>query len=98
MKAFVASLVLFATAVGLSSALGAGAPDRPPGVAAEDWVPMGARVGLVIVRSDSSSVGAADRTGLFVQPPVQGYFMVKGRDRWSRLVVIEPLKGPGPAG
>jgi hypothetical protein len=96
MKAFVASLVLFATAVGLSSALGADAPDRPPGVAAQDWVPMGERVGLVIVRSGTT--GPADRTGLFLQPPVQGYFMVKGRDTWSRLVVIEPPKGPGPAG
>ncbi len=35
---------------------------------------------------------------LLLKPPVGGYFMVKGAGGWTRLVVIEPLKGPGDVG
>jgi hypothetical protein len=35
---------------------------------------------------------------LLLKPPVGGYFMVKGVAGWTRLVVMEPLKGPGDAG
>ena len=35
---------------------------------------------------------------LLLRPPVGGYFMVKGADGWTRLVVVEPVKGPGDAG
>jgi hypothetical protein len=35
---------------------------------------------------------------LLLKPPVGGYFMVKGATGWTRLVVFEPIKGPGDAG
>lgn len=35
---------------------------------------------------------------LLLRPPVGGYFMVKGAGGWTRLIVIEPVKGPGDAG
>jgi hypothetical protein len=38
------------------------------------------------------------QTGAILSPPTNGYFMVKRGSRWVRLVVVEPLKGPGDAG
>ncbi len=35
---------------------------------------------------------------LLLRPPVGGYFMIKGAGGWTRLVVVEPVKGPGDAG
>lgn len=35
---------------------------------------------------------------LLLRPPVGGYFMVKGAGGWTRLIVVEPVKGPGDAG
>jgi hypothetical protein len=98
MKTFIASLLLVATAVGLSSAIGAGAPsapDRPPGVAVNDWVPISDAFGLVLVRAAPSPVPA---TGLLLAPPAQGFFMVKRVAGWERVVIAEPVKGPGPSG
>jgi hypothetical protein len=36
--------------------------------------------------------------GALLSPPANGYFMVKRGNRWVRLVVVEPFKGPGDAG
>jgi hypothetical protein len=36
--------------------------------------------------------------GSVLASPANGYFMVKRGGHWVRLVVIEPLKGPGDAG
>jgi len=91
-------------------AFAADVPGRPPGVAAENWVPISERLGLVIVQGDSPVVDrgspanqtnpAVPRsdTALFLKPPVGGYFMVKGAAGWTRLVVIEPIKGPADVG
>jgi len=50
MKAFLASVLLVASVIGLSSAVGAtGSPDRPPGVATADWVPLSDSLGIVVV-------------------------------------------------
>lgn len=37
-------------------------------------------------------------TQLLLKPPVGGYFMVKGARGWTRLIVVEPAKGPADAG
>jgi hypothetical protein len=109
-------------------ALPADPPDRPAGVAAQDWVAVSDRLGIVLVESSAPAVPPRDiplvgRDGriversspavapaggpalaipsgqaLFLKPPVSGYFMVKGASGWTRLVVIEPVKGPGDAG
>ena len=72
-------------------------PDRPNGVQASDWVPISARLGIVLVHSKNAPVAGAPQA-LLLRPPANGYFMVKRGGRWVRLVVIEPLKGPGDAG
>jgi len=85
------------------------APDRPAGVSAKDWVPVSPRLGIVLVNSEAPTVGRVDPDTkltqmppggmpLLLKPPAGGYFMIKGASGWSRLVVIEPLKGPADAG
>lgn len=51
---------------------------------------------LVPPRGGSSSTPSS--TMLLLRPPVGGYFMVKGAGGWTRLIVVEPVKGPGDAG
>ncbi|MEO6186428.1 MAG: hypothetical protein ABIP38_06195 [Steroidobacteraceae bacterium] len=89
----------------------ADSPSRPVGVTAENWVPVSDRLGLVLVQGEALVAapvvvapgqlpGSANRPdmALLLKPPVRGYFMVKGAGGWTRLVVIEPIKGPADAG
>lgn len=49
MRVLVASILLVAASVALTGVVGAAAPqDRPPGVAAVDWVPVSSSAGLVL--------------------------------------------------
>ena len=119
MRALVASILLVATSIGLSSAVGADAPpDRPPGVAVGDWVPLSSSLGPVLVHPGRAgrtndcacykeglcgSCGPApgvvvDATALLLAPPAEGYLMIKRASGWVRVVIVEPLRGPGAAG
>jgi hypothetical protein len=74
------------------------APERPPGVAADSWIPLSDTLGLVLVRQKSEPTPIAPDT-LLTTPPVSGYFMMKGPSSdWTRVVIVEPLRGPGAAG
>src|SRR5688572_6794789 len=90
-------------------ATSADAADRPAGVAAKEWVSISASLGIVLVPSEAPTVGRVDPDTklmqmppggmpLLLKPPVGGYFMVKGAGGWTRLVVIEPMKGPADVG
>jgi len=79
-----------------ATAFAADVPDVPPGVAAKNWVPISARLGIVLVET-ANAPGRPERA-LMLRPPVNGYFMVKGADGWTRLVIVEPSKGPGEVG
>jgi len=91
-------------------AISAGAPDRPAGVSAKEWIPISDSLGIVMVpREPTAIMGRVDpdkRTmqlppagmPLLLKPPVDGYFMVKGLGGWTRLVVVEPMKGPADVG
>lgn len=52
----------------------------------------------MIPLSRGSRFPAPAGQALLLKPPVGGYFMVKGAGGWTRLLVFEPLKGPGDAG
>jgi hypothetical protein len=41
---------------------------------------------------DQLALGAA------LIPPISGYLMVKRGNAWQRIILVEPVKGPGPAG
>lgn len=78
------------------TSLSADPPDRPPGVAEKNWVPVNDRLGIVL--AEPTGPVTFSRDALLLRPPIGGYFMLKGSDGWTRLVVIEPTKGPGNAG
>jgi hypothetical protein len=83
--------------------------DRPAGVAANEWVSISPSFGIVVVPGPDILVGSinSDTKMLQMPPggmpmllrqPIGGYFMVKTGNAWTRLVVIEPMKGPADAG
>jgi hypothetical protein len=93
------SLVPFAIAwLGISAAaFAADVPDVPPGVTTKNWVQISARLGVVLVETANTPV-RPERGALMLRPPVNGYFMVKGADGWTRLIIVEPSKGPADVG
>lgn len=108
----VAAAAMVAGAV-LVGAIAADAPSRPPGVSADAWAPISDTVGVVLVAqmtaageiSPSPDPGIQarqgphlDAGGAILTPPTTGYLMVKRGGTWQRLILIEPLKGPGTAG
>lgn len=80
-----------------SPAMAADAPDRPANVAAAAWVPVSDRLGIVLVE-DKTPPAVSVNQPLLLKPPVGGYFMVKRANGWTRLLIVEPIKGPGDAG
>jgi hypothetical protein len=110
----IAAIVVLAGGVGVVvGAVGANAPNRPPGVSAKEWAPISDTMGVVLVDQQltamdapiiaaSPPAGASTRNvssgGAALIAPVSGYLMVKRGTVWQRLLVIDPLKGPGSAG
>jgi hypothetical protein len=72
-------------------------PDRPPGVTKDEWIPINERVGFVVVQGSKRLI-RGDAQPLLLRPAVPGYFMLKGSTGWSRIVIVEPPRGPGDAG
>jgi hypothetical protein len=71
------------------------APNRPPGVAANQWIAVSDRLGFVVLPPVPMGFGSSDPDVLQVKPPVEGYFMVKNNTGWSRIAIAEPVFGPG---
>jgi hypothetical protein len=106
-----AGAIALVSAVAVMHAVGAEGPDRPPGLSASQWAPVSNTLGVVLVQQPQGAAeflpAPADSHrnppsgvmgGAILSPPENGYFMVKRAGHWARLVVIEPLKGPGDAG
>jgi hypothetical protein len=49
MKPLIALAIVVLTAFGLSQAIGRNSPDRPPGIAANQWAPISESLGVVLV-------------------------------------------------
>jgi hypothetical protein len=54
-------------------------------------------VGFVVIPEKTSATVIAS-SALLLEPAASGYFMAKTATGWRRLVVVEPIKGPGTAG
>jgi hypothetical protein len=91
-----ASLAILSLSLISYTSVAADAKDRPAGVAAANWVPVSDRLGIVLVQSATPI--AVPSTSLLLKPTVSGYYMVKGANGWTRLVIVEPVKGPGDVG
>jgi hypothetical protein len=73
------------------------ASDRPAGIAAADWMPVSKHLGIVLLHREAPAAGSSHQA-LLLTPPVDGYFMIRVVDGWTRLVIIEPRKGPADIG
>ena len=97
MRSLVALVLAVSAVVTVPSAVGAGAPNRPPGVSADDWAPISDSLGVALMHRSGGPIVAVPIDTL-LSPAAEGYFMVKRGHAWRRLVVVEPVKGPGDAG
>jgi hypothetical protein len=61
--------------------------------------PVSDKMGFVVTTpSVPGALVTTDRQPLLLMPPAEGYFMVHTGDTWQRLVIQDPLKGPGTSG
>jgi hypothetical protein len=98
MKAITAVLIL-ASVLTLHFANSASSPDRPAGVDAGHWIPVSDKMGFVVTTpSVPGALVTTDRQPLLLMPPAEGYFMVHTGDTWLRVMIKDPLKGPGASG
>ena len=98
MKTIAVALLILASVLAIHFALGASSTDRPAGVAAQDWIAVSDKLGFVVIPPDARVVVTPDKQPLLFAPAVTGYFMARNAHGWQRLVIVEPLKGPGAAG
>jgi hypothetical protein len=98
MKAIAASLLILASVLAVHFANGASSPDRPAGVDAQNWIPVSDKMGFVVTTPHVFPMPMPDRQVLFLTSPAEGYFMVHTGNVWQRLVIQDPLKGPGASG
>jgi len=98
MKAIAASVLILASILAIHFANGASSPDLPTGVDAQNWIPVSDKMGFVVTTRRIFPMPMPDRQVLFLTAPAEGYFMVHTGNVWQRLVIQDPLKGPGPSG
>ena len=98
MKAIAAALLILASVLAVHFALGASSPDRPANLNAENWIPVSDKMGFVVTTRRIFPMPMPDRQVLFLTAPAEGYFMVHTGNVWQRLVIQDPLKGPGTSG
>jgi hypothetical protein len=100
MKAIAAILLVLASVLTIHFALGASSPDRPAGVDARNWIPVSDKMGFVVTTPQSAPGALVTRDGqpLLLNSPAEGYFMVHTGNVWQRLVIQDPIKGPGTSG
>jgi hypothetical protein len=100
MKAFVLYAVLLTSVLGSFSATAADSTEPPVGIAADNWIPISDKLGFVVVKTERPqkpellAPGRNNQRILLnkVVPPLPaaGYFMVRTKDGWRRLVVMSP--------
>lgn len=98
MKIVCAAILILISASSVHFALGASGPDRPAGVEAQDWIPVSDKMGFVVTTPHRYPGPGGDNQVLLLTPPAEGYFMVRNGNRWLRIVIQDPLKGPGASG
>ena len=100
MKVIAASLIILVSLLTIHFARGASTPDRPAGVDAQHWIPVSDKMGFVETPPQSvpGRLVTTDRQPLLLSPPAEGYFMVHTGHTWQRIIIQNPLKGPGASG
>lgn len=97
MKRLRVLIALFAV-VGLSPVLAADSADRPAGVEARNWLPISEGFGFVVVAEQDARIVPGSRQVLIadpehvsadLMPPKKGYFVIKTKAGWQRLVISD---------
>lgn len=98
MKAFRICAVLLAAMFTAHAAFAADVDDRPVGVEAQDWLPISERLGFVVVaEKDARTIPGSrqvlladpERVSADLMPPKKGYFVIKTKAGWQRVVVSD---------
>jgi hypothetical protein len=95
MKTVAAVFLICASILTIHFAVAAAGTDRPAGVAAPNWIPINDKLGFVVM---TYAVATHDKQPLLLTPAASGYFMARSGVDWQRLVILEPMKGPGASG
>jgi hypothetical protein len=98
MKTIAVSLLILASALAIHFANGASSPDRPAGVDAQHWIPVSDKMGFVVTTPIPVVLVTTDRQPLLLTPHAEGYLMVRSGIGWQRIIIQDPLKGPGSSG
>jgi hypothetical protein len=98
MKAITATLLILVSVLTIHLALGASTPDRPAGVDAQYWIPVSDKIGFVVTTRPIYPRPMPDRQALLLAAPAEGYFMVRTGNGWRRIIIENPIKGPGTSG
>jgi hypothetical protein len=98
MKAIAATLLVLASVLAVHFALGASSPNRPAGVDAQNWISVSDKMGFVVTTPRIYPMPMPDRQALPLAPPAEGYFMVRTGNGWQRIIIENPIKGPGTSG
>jgi hypothetical protein len=98
MKAASAAMAVLVSGFAISLALGAsGGPARPPGIDAQHWIIVSDKMGFVVT-TPATYPPVAPAQALLVTPPAEGYFMIHVGNSWQRIIINDPIKGPGASG
>jgi hypothetical protein len=98
MKVIAATLLILSSLLIIHFALGAPGADRPVGVNAENWIPVSDKMGFVVTTRRIFPMPMPDRQSLLLAAPAEGYFMVRTGNGWQRIIIQDPIKGPGASG
>jgi hypothetical protein len=93
MKIIYTAVLITVSGLAIHLALGASSPDRPTGIEGRNWIPLSDKMGFV-----DTSPHPFPPADVMLAPPTEGYFVIRNRNGWHRIVIQNPLKGPGTAG
>ena len=97
MKALGLGILLLTAAFTMNSAVAAD-DDRPLGVDEQNWLPISDKFGFVVVAEKSERSGPGSRQVLLadparvsadLMPPKKGYFVIKTKAGWQRVVISD---------
>lgn len=69
-----------------------------PVFAERDWIPVSDKMGFVVTTPDMYPGPGGGNQVLLLTPPAEGYFMVRTGNGWQRIIINDPVKGPGSSG
>jgi hypothetical protein len=98
MKALNICAAFLAAMFATHAVLAADDNDRPAGVEAQHWLPISDRLGFVVMAEKDNRIISGSRQVLLadpervsseLMPPKKGYFVIRTKAGWQRVVVAD---------